>query len=118
MHSLTFAVLVLTLPGQVALPEVTDLRSREMRFPFKVALNEADSIARFRLFVSEDQGKTWTQAAVCGPEERAFRFTAKQDGFYWFAVQTEYRDGTRQPPRQADLSESKVRKVQVDTSGK
>lgn len=58
-------------------------------------------IRQVLLHVSEDFGRSYQYVASVLPTERQFRFSARADGWYWFAVQTVDQDDRRSP---ADLS--------------
>jgi hypothetical protein len=65
------------------------------------------------LHVSEDLGKTYQNVATAGPQDRAFRFQARRDGWYWFTVQTVDAENRHYPP---NLSQAQPGlKVCVDT---
>ncbi len=73
---------------------------RQFKIPFK---NEQKNIVQVRLYVSNDQGRSWQYAANATPQEQSFRFSAPTDGFYWFAVQTVDVQGKLFPPTQDDF---------------
>jgi hypothetical protein len=50
------------------------------------------------LHVSEDSGQTYELVHSVAPTEQGFQFTAKRDGWYWFAVQTQDTAGRLYPP--------------------
>ena len=50
-----------------------------------------------RLFVSQDRGRSWTQAQSVATSARHFNFQAPADGEYWFGVKTVDRQGKLQP---------------------
>ena len=66
-----------------------------------------------KLFVSADQGATWSQDATAPPTQESFQFTAKQDGPYWFHVQVIDMQGRTDP--QNLTVEPPAQKVLVDT---
>ncbi len=49
------------------------------------------------LHVSSDSGRSWQYTAKANPGDRAFLYTAPQDGWYWFTTQTQDDRGTLQP---------------------
>jgi hypothetical protein len=73
--------------------------SRQTGFliPFQADPNDR-RVQAVLLHVSEDLGRTYQPAASALPSERAFRFQARHDGWYWFAVQTRDTDGRAYPP--------------------
>jgi hypothetical protein len=58
----------------------------------------ATGIDQVVLNVSEDYGKSYRPVATSGPTERSFKFTASQNGWYWFSVQTKDATGRYFPP--------------------
>jgi hypothetical protein len=98
--------LALTLPAAHAQePDDTFYSSRRtFVIPFTTDPNDK-RIKQVILHVSEDQGRTYAEAARAnapGPAARdadkQFRYTAPRDGRYWFVVQTQDFDGTLRPP--------------------
>ena len=72
-----------------------------------------DKIAELELYVSTDQGKTWTRTSVIAPENHGFTYTAPVDGVYWFRVCTVDKMENREPK---DIYKSdKTSKILVDT---
>ena len=75
---------------------------RQFKIPFK---NDQKSlgVTQVRLYVSNDQGRSWQFTATAAPEEQHFRFSTPQDGNFWFAVQTVDAQGKSHPPATTDL---------------
>ena len=65
------------------------------------------------LYVSTDQGRTWTGAGKAKPTQDAFNYHAEKDGLYWFSVQAVDRDGKYDPPDIAQVPPAL--KVMIDT---
>ncbi|HZZ81310.1 MAG TPA: hypothetical protein VFE62_22595 [Gemmataceae bacterium] len=86
---------------------------RQFKIPFKND-QRGLGVTQIRLYVSNDQGRTWQVAATAAPEEQAFRFSTPQDGFFYFAVQTVDRKGTLDPPKVENLRPNL--RVIVDTT--
>jgi hypothetical protein len=84
---------------------------RSLRIPFKN--NPDGSLRRLLLHVSEDMGRTWTAATSANPADNGFPFQAQHDGWFWFAVQSEYADGRLDPADRTQLVAGL--KVCVDT---
>jgi hypothetical protein len=61
--------------------------SRTFHIPFQTEAG-GPSVRKVLLHVSEDYGKSYQEVASAGPTERYFKFQARQDGSYWFTVQT------------------------------
>jgi hypothetical protein len=111
MGSLTLALLLLA-PG--ADPDVVPMSSNRFKFPIQpIPADQKAKIKELVLYFSDDQGKTWRQAAVAAPDKDAFVFYAPADGLYWFNIGVVDVNGVREP---ADLFKSAPRgKVLVDT---
>ena len=75
---------------------------RKFKIPFKNDEKDAN-FAEVRLYASSDQGRTWKFATAVAPEVQGFRFSAEQDGYYCFAVQTVDSQGKFHPRRTEDL---------------
>ena len=65
--------------------------------PFKIDRESQPTVRAVRLFVSEDNGKTWKLADERELNENRFIFQAARDGLYWFAVQSVEFDGKSNP---------------------
>ncbi len=86
---------------------------RTFRIPFDRNNPDFAHVRRLLLQVSRDMGKTWGYAASANPADGSFPFSAPEDGWYWFAVQSEDTDGHVYP---ADASQFVAAlKVCVDT---
>jgi hypothetical protein len=66
------------------------------RIPFHTDAGDR-RIREVQLYASEDQGKTWQAVASARPGEKDFSFTAKREGWYWFAVRTVDQDNQGYP---------------------
>ncbi len=55
--------------------------------PFKVT-DQGGQFIEVQLYVSEDQGRTWSFHSRQPTSEREFPFTSDGDGEYWFAIKT------------------------------
>jgi polysaccharide export outer membrane protein len=60
---------------------------RSFCIPFQVA-HPARGLKQLVLYVSDDEGRTYRQAATAAPDENSFRFEAPHDGTYCFVIQT------------------------------
>jgi hypothetical protein len=87
-------------------------RARDFQLPF----TPDPRITRVHLYVSEDDGRTWTHKAVVQPSlgQRYFEFRAQRDGWYWFAVQSVDSTGLTNPLR-VDAQTPPSLKVCIDT---
>jgi RNA polymerase sigma factor (sigma-70 family) len=87
------------------------LNSRNFKLPF--SLDDAHLFDRVVLFVSEDEGRTYQQAATAPADCMALPVSVEHDGTYWFVVQVRQKDGRLEP---ADVTAAKpMLKVCVDT---
>lgn len=94
--------------------------------PFKVS----DDNGRFievQLYLSKDQGKTWTFESRQPPSKNEFAFVADGDGEYWFAIKTLDRnrrllpDGNAQAELKIIVDTQKPKldvEVQADAAGR
>lgn len=70
------------------------------------------SVREVLLYVSTDQGRTWLKVAEAKPDAKEFTYTARNEGLYFFAVQSVDKSGVADPP---DVSKSpKFLKIQYD----
>jgi hypothetical protein len=86
-------------PG--ATVEPVRVSARQMDIPFRLDPASREEVRELSLYVSRDEGKSWTLAATARPEEERFPFKAPKDGAYWFAVRTTTKAGANLP---ADLA--------------
>lgn len=109
---LPLIVILLTM-FSLSAQEPVVLKTRSMKFPFKVAPDRISQMRRVEIHVSKDEGKTWQRVANLPPTATEFVYEAPADGKYWFQVVTVDRDGTRDPD---NLFKSEpAQKVVVDT---
>jgi hypothetical protein len=93
----------------VELPrDLHEIQTQRFAMPIGVANNLHDTIEQIRLFVSEDQGKTWRHKKDYKPSDKQVLFTAPRDGIYWFALQVVLKDGSQIPDDLDDLVATKV----------
>jgi hypothetical protein len=78
--------------------DVTYLHHRALKIPLDIDASRRELINQLVLYSSTDQGRTWHQYAVAGPEQDAFKFYAPADGLYWFTVEVMDKKGNRSPP--------------------
>jgi hypothetical protein len=84
--------------------DVVEIQTRQFAMPLNVASNRQQPIQRVRLFISRNQGKTWTHHKDFRPTDNQVTFQAERDGLFWFALQVEFKDGKSEPTRLADLA--------------
>ena len=90
------------------------LKQRVFRIPIEVASGTDDPIQELRLFVSSDQGATWTRVASVAPSQKSFTFRARVDGEYWFGIAVVDMAGNVEP---TDMrSQAPGLKIVVDTA--
>jgi hypothetical protein len=93
--------------------DVDAINARSFSIPIDISGGQKDKIHELELFVSTDEGKTWTRTAVIPPEKGGFTYTAPTDGVYWFRVCTVDKMENREPK---DIYKSdKTSKILVDT---
>jgi hypothetical protein len=76
--------------------------------------HDAYRIRQVILHVSEDNGKTYQYVGSASPSDPRFKFTARHDGPYWFAVQTQDVNGQYYPQNNQVGQELQL-KIIVDT---
>jgi hypothetical protein len=94
-------------------PDVYTMRNRNLEIPIRTDQSKRAEIRELVLYVSTDQGRTWTQAGLVQPDQETYKFHAPSDGLYWFNVCAVFRDGSRDPE---DISAAPPKlKVLIDT---
>jgi hypothetical protein len=88
-------------------------KGRNFRIPFNLSAEGRDRVKEVHLLVSDDEGYHWTPVSKTYPDHPTFTFRCKQDGEYWFAVQTVTTDGKVSP--RSDATVEPNLKVVVDT---
>ncbi|QDU56263.1 hypothetical protein Pan181_24710 [Aeoliella mucimassa] len=73
--------------------------------------NAASDAVAVKLYLSQDQGRTWNEISQAKPELQGFNYHAPSDGEYWFSIRTFDSQGRAWPegPYQPEL------RVIVDT---
>jgi hypothetical protein len=102
----TWLLCLLVVPAAGLLPaplaaqdlsrEVLYANRRDFRIPFNAA--NKDRLRQLQLFYSTDQGRTWQPSAIVAPDKKDFVFICREDGLYWFTVQTLDQQGRLFPP--------------------
>jgi beta-lactamase regulating signal transducer with metallopeptidase domain len=87
--------------GPVRTDDIPVIPRRQFRLPVSIDEPQQSGLKAVRLFVSADEGRSWTLSSEITPADRGFSFVAPDDGIYWFAVATVRPDGTQYP---ADLA--------------
>ncbi|MBX7105135.1 MAG: hypothetical protein K1X57_13725 [Gemmataceae bacterium] len=88
------------------------MADRSIAIPYSLAVNPAE-VSEIVLYVSIDQGRAWSRAAVIKPTDRHFAYEAPSDGMYWFTVAVVYKTGTQVPADVRELPPQK--KLLIDT---
>jgi hypothetical protein len=101
--ALAFLGLALTTNPLELPKDVYEIQRRRFAMPICVNRDGRDKIEKFRLFVSEDQGKTWKHEKDYKLSDNLVLFAAPRDGLYWFAVQKVLKDGDSDPAERDDL---------------
>jgi hypothetical protein len=116
-RSLTLAMLLALVSAAVASDDdITLLHKRKVVFPLLPRVSR-DNYQDFRLFASEDEGRSWLEVAQVDPNHETVVYFAPGDGLYWFMMQAVMKDGTKVPNQPVQFANSGlVQKVQIDTS--
>src|SRR5947209_3383311 len=77
--------------------DVFTVKDRNLTIPIRVNAERTAEICEMRLFVSNDQGKTWAQSDVAKPGLDSFAYSAPGDGLYWFTLQVIGKNGQAEP---------------------
>jgi len=104
--------LALLLAGPPA-DDVVPINQQNIKIPIHIDPARRSEIQQLILFVSNDQGKTWNQQSVVGPDQEGFSYAAPVDGVYWFSICVVDKQGKRDPPNIYDVPPSQ--KVLIDT---
>ena len=71
---------------------------RSFRIPLDLTETERSRVSAIRLYVSEDQGRTWVRHSDGPPSLETVTFRAERDGEYWFTITLVDRQGVQTPP--------------------
>jgi hypothetical protein len=104
--------LALLLAGPPA-DDVVPINQQSIKIPIHIDPARRSEIQQLILFVSGDQGKTWNQQSIAGPDQEGFSYVAPVDGVYWFSICVVDKQGKRDPPNIYDVPPSQ--KVLIDT---
>src|SRR5437588_9184813 len=95
--------------------EPVHLNYQSLKVPIRTNAERRNEIKELHLFVSTDQGRTWTEASVAKPDQAAFPFFAPNDGLYWFTMVVIDVNNRREPADVYSVAPDAVLKVVVDT---
>lgn len=104
-------MLLAASPTQTA--ELVPINKRSFKIPILVEPERRPQIKQLILFVSNNQGQTWEQAAVRTPDQDHFAYRAPADGLYWFTVAVVDQQDQQQPADVYKVPPSQ--KILVDT---
>ena len=81
------------------LPQPVHTNRQAFRIPYQYNAAEISRLGarEIRLYGSQDRGATWHMLQSVNPQSGRFDFRAREDGEYWFAVQTVDRSGQLHP---------------------
>src|SRR5690349_12552404 len=97
LASLTLAWLLVTAaPPQAG--DLVPINNHSFKIPILIEPSKRPQIKLLRLFVSSDEGRSWSEASVRAPESDHFPFYAATDGVYWFTVAVVDQQGHQLPP--------------------
>jgi hypothetical protein len=71
--------------------------STGFQIPFEIDPADKPFLKVIELYVSSDLGKSWQLSTGAKPNSKSFKFRAKSDGEYWFAVRTLDVEGRYNP---------------------
>ncbi len=113
--STLLTIMALLAVAQPTTGDLNYMNDREFRIPITLPDKPAEraNIARLFLYVSIDGGKTWNVEKTATPSDTEFVYQARNDGVYWFSVQTEDKQKNLKPTDIA--AEAPGLKVVVDT---
>jgi hypothetical protein len=96
LTSLTLALLVMAQSPAPA-GDVVPINKRNFKIPILIEPSKRAQIKLLKLYVSADQGKNWSEAAVRTPDQDHFAYYAPADGVYWFTVAVVDQKDHQQP---------------------
>lgn len=93
--------------------DVYPMKGDRFEIPIKVDPARRGDILTIELYISNDQGKTWSQRGSVPPDTPAFPFIAQADGNYWFSIVVVDKNNRKEPP---DIYTAPVgMKILIDT---
>lgn len=112
LTSLTLAVMMMAQSPAPA-GDVVPINKRNFKIPILIEPSKRPQIKLLKLYVSADQGKNWSEAAVRTPDQDHFAYYAPADGLYWFTVAVVDQKDHQQPPDPYKVAPNQ--KILVDT---
>lgn len=94
-------------------PSVVLCAHRAFRIPIELGPARSPDVSGIRLFVSTDEGKTWTNHLEGAADLDVVTYSATADGAHWFVIALVGADGRQVPERIEDVEPGL--KVLVDT---
>src|SRR5579859_2546706 len=114
MASGTVTMACLFLAASVGAPEASHINQRGFLIPCRIDETRRADIRQVNLFVSTREDGGWQPAGTITPDKEGFPFNAPGEGVYYFKVQVEAADGSKEPP---DIAKAPVnQKIIVDTT--
>jgi hypothetical protein len=110
------AVLVLQ-PAATRAEEVHTVVPGPIGIPVQIDKDHRKDIQELRLYVSQDQGRTWKSAGKLKPDQPAFSYNAEQEGEHWFFVQSVMTDGRKYPEGTHSVPPALKVRVQAGAKG-
>ena len=96
--------------------DVHEYPSRNFHVPLTLDEGTRAKVERMRLFISEDQGKSWKHYQDCKPTAVKAAYNLPDDGLYWLSTQLVFKDGKCEPSDLADLIPDQ--KLFINTTGR
>jgi hypothetical protein len=107
------SILLATGPAQTN--DVVPINKRNFKIPILIEPSKRAQIKLLKLFVSSDQGQSWSESATRTPDQDHFAFYAPADGIYWFTVAVVDQRDHQMPPDPYKIPPNQ--KILVDTIG-
>ncbi|MFL5342082.1 MAG: hypothetical protein ACJ8F7_18205 [Gemmataceae bacterium] len=102
LAGLLFAIGVYQPRAAAEAPPMVAWKSRKIVIPIQLKPEKLSEVRELLLFVSTDEGRTWSQEARVTPDKHSFQFVAPADGRYLFTVCDVNLQGEKTP---ADLNQ-------------
>lgn len=99
MYDIAIAVGFLCATTVVLDHDVTVTRSRRFHVPVEADAEARKRVDSFRLWISEDNGKSWKRYGEMDAGGTRFTVVAPKDGHYWLAFQTAFKGGMLLPAK-------------------
>lgn len=104
-------ILLATGPAQNS--DLVPINKRNFKIPILIEPSKRAQIKLLKLYVSNDEGKSWAEASVRTPDQDHFAYYAPADGVYWFTVAVVDQKDRQTPPDPYKVPPNQ--KILVDT---